>query len=298
MPGRVILKRPPPAPPGSGPHRTIAAEIPMTRTRRFAPALLLAAAALALATAPASRAQDPKIPFERYTLANGLEVVLVEDHSVPLVAVDLWYHVGSGDEVPGRSGFAHLFEHMMFQGTRNTGEDKHFEILQTIGGTDVNGTTNTTSTNYYEVVPSNQLETALWLESERMGYLPETITEKSLDNQREVVRNERRQSYDNVPYGQEQFAVSELLYPEGHPYRYLVIGKHEDLAAATADDVKAFFAKWYVPANATLTLAGDVDRATAKRLVEKWFGTFPATRKPVAAPVPTPVVQGPPRRTV
>jgi zinc protease len=270
----------------------------MTRSRCFAPALLLAMIALAAATALPTRAQDPKIPFDRYTLPNGLEVVLVEDHSVPLVAVDIWYHVGSGDEVPGRSGFAHLFEHMMFQGTKNTGEDKHFEVLQTIGGTDVNGTTNTTRTNYYEVVPSNQLETALWLESERMGYLPETITKKSLDNQREVVRNERRQSYDNVPYGQEQFAIGELLYPEGHPYRYLTIGKHEDLAAATAEDVKAFFAKWYVPANATLTIAGDVDRATAKRLVEKWFGTFPTTPKPAAGPVPTPAVQGPQRRTV
>jgi zinc protease len=270
----------------------------MTPSRRFAPALLLATLALAVATARPSHAQDPKIPFERYTLPNGMEVVLVEDHSVPLVAVDIWYHVGSGDEVPGRSGFAHLFEHMMFQGTKNTGEDKHFEVLQTIGGTDVNGSTNSTRTNYYEVIPSNQLETALWLESERMAYLPETITQKSLDNQREVVRNERRQSYDNVPYGKEGLLVSELLYPEGHPYRYETIGRHEDLAAATADDVKAFFANWYVPANATLTIAGDVDRATAKRLVEKWFGTFPTTRKPVAGPVATPAVQGPQRRTV
>ncbi|HET9765787.1 MAG TPA: pitrilysin family protein, partial [Thermoanaerobaculia bacterium] len=270
----------------------------MTPSRRFAPALLLATLTLAVATARPTHAQDPKIPFERYTLPNGLEVVLVEDHSVPLVAVDIWYHVGSGDEVPGRSGFAHLFEHMMFQGTKNTGEDKHFEVLQTIGGTDVNGSTNSTRTNYYEVIPSNQLETALWLESERMAYLPETITQKSLDNQREVVRNERRQSYDNVPYGKEGLLVSELLYPEGHPYRYETIGRHEDLAAATAEDVKAFFANWYVPANATLTLAGDVDRATAKRLVEKWFGTFPATRKPVAGPVSTPTVQGPQRRTV
>jgi len=271
----------------------------MTRTRLSSRALLLATLAIVIAAAatPLS-AQDPKIPFEKYTLPNGLEVILVEDHSVPLIAVDIWYHVGSGDEVPGRSGFAHLFEHMMFQGTKNTGEDKHFEVLQTIGGTDVNGSTNVTRTNYHEVVPSNQLETALWLESERMGYLPETITEKSLANQREVVRNERRQSYDNVPYGKEGLLVSELLYPEGHPYRYEVIGRHEDLAAATADDVKGFFAKWYVPANATLTLAGDVDRATAKRLVEKWFGTFPATRRPVPPPVPTPVVQGPQRRTV
>jgi len=270
----------------------------MIANRRSVRALVLAVLALAAVAARPLRAQDPKIPFEKYTLPNGLEVILVEDHSVPIVAVDVWYHVGSGDEVPGRSGFAHLFEHMMFQGTKNTGEDKHFEVLQTIGASDVNGTTNTNRTNYFEVIPSNQVETALWLESERMGYLPETITQKSLDNQREVVRNERRQSYDNVPYGKEQFAVSELLYPEGHPYRHLVIGKHEDLVAANADDVKGFFAKWYVPANATLTLAGDLDRATAKRLVEKWFGTFPVTTKPAQPTVPVPSIAGPQRRTV
>ncbi|HEV8238284.1 MAG TPA: pitrilysin family protein [Thermoanaerobaculia bacterium] len=273
----------------------------MTATRRPVRALLLAAVCtlgFAAAAARPAMAQDPKIPFEKYTLPNGLEVILVEDHSVPLVAVDVWYHVGSGDEVAGRSGFAHLFEHMMFQGTKNTGEDKHFEVLQTIGASDVNGTTNTNRTNYFEVVPSNQVETALWLESERMGYLPETITQKSLDNQREVVRNERRQSYDNVPYGKEQFAVSELLFPEGHPYRYMTIGKHEDLVAATADDVKGFFAKWYVPANATLTLAGDLDRAAAKRLVEKWFSTFPVTSKPAQPSVPVPAIAGPQRRTV
>jgi predicted Zn-dependent peptidase len=243
-------------------------------------------------------AQDPRIPYTKYMLPNGLEVILVEDHSVPLVAVSVWYHVGAGDEVPGRSGFAHLFEHMMFQGTRNTGEDQHFAVLQDVGSSDVNGTTNFNRTNYYEVLPSNQLETALWLESERMGYLPATITEKSLANQREVVRNERRQSIDNVPYGKQQLAVSALLYPEGHPYRHLVIGTHEDLAAASVDDVKEFFAKWYVPANATLAIAGDVTIAQAKQLVNEWFGTFPKTTRPQRRTVPAPVIQGPQRQTV
>ncbi len=277
----------------------------MTRSQlsRNAPcwALLLGLSpALAPAHAQPSQptATDLSIPFQKSTLPNGLEVIVLEDHSVPLVAVDVWYHVGSGDEVPGRSGFAHLFEHMMFQGTKNTGEDRHFPILQEIGASDVNGTTNPNRTDYYEVVPCNQVETALWLESERMGYLPEAITEKSLDNQREVVRNERRQSYDNVPYGKDRFAVSELLYPEGHPYRHLTIGLHEDIASASVDDVRAFFRKWYVPANATLAIAGDFDPARARALVDKWFGSFPATQRPARTAVPTPTVAGPLRRTV
>ncbi len=190
---------------------------------------------------------DPRITFKKYTLPNGLEVILHQDKTVPLVAVDVWYHVGSGDEVPGKSGFAHLFEHMMFQGTKNTGEDQHFQILQQIGSSDSNGSTNPNRTNYYEVIPSNQLEVALWLESERMGYLPDAITEKSLANQRDVVRNERRQSYDNVPFGKDAFATAAALYPEGHPYRYLTIGLHEDVEGGSLDDVKGFFRKWYAP---------------------------------------------------
>ena len=269
----------------------------MTRRPRLAAALVFALLSVARSAAPAAT-DDPKIPFTKFALPNGLEVIVVEDHSVPLVAVDVWYHVGAGDEVQGRSGFAHLFEHMMFQGTQNTGEDKHFEVLQNIGSSDVNGSTNFNRTNYYEVLPSNQLEAALWLESERMGYLPATITEKSLANQREVVRNERRQSLDNVPYGKEQWAVGELLYPANHPYRYLVIGTHEDLAVASADDVKAFFAKWYVPANATLAIAGDVTVAQAKQLAEKWFGTFPKTTKPQVTAIAPPKIQGPVRRSV
>jgi predicted Zn-dependent peptidase len=238
-----------------------------------------------VALRPPVPSADPKIEFERYTLPNGLEVMLVPDKTVPLVAVSVWYHVGSGYEVHGKSGFAHLFEHMVFQGSKHVGEDKHFPILKKIGA-DPNGSTNPDRTNYFEVVPSNQLETALWLESDRMGYLLEVLSKKSLDNQIEVVRNERRQRYDNVPYAKARFALHAALYPEGHPYRYLTIGKHEDLEAASLDDVKAFFKTWYVPANATLTLAGDFDVPAAKKLVEKWFNTFPKSVKPKVVTVP------------
>src|SRR6185312_6585768 len=212
------------------------------------------------------------------------------DQSVPLVAVNVWYHVGSGDEVPGRSGFAHLFEHMMFQGSKNTGADAHFKILRQIGASNVNGTTNTDRTNYFEVVPSNQLETALWLESDRMGHLLDVLDKKELENQIDVVRNERRQSYDNRPYTRALFALYAALFPEGHPYRYLTIGKHEDLVAASVDDVKNFFRTWYVPANATLTITGDFELADAKKDVEKWFGSFPVSQKPAVVKIPTPVV--------
>ncbi|MSP16688.1 MAG: insulinase family protein [Myxococcales bacterium] len=247
----------------------------------------LLALALAVGPAPTARAGGdpelagvPKVPFEKYVLANGLEVVLHQDRRVPLVFVSVWYHVGSGDETPGRSGFAHLFEHMMFQGSKHTGEDVHFDTLRNAGATNVNGTTNPDRTNYFEEVPSNQLEVALWLESDRMGYLLELVTQKSLDNQREVVRNERRQNYDNVPYGKDRFAITKALYPEGHPYRYLTIGRHEDLAAASLDDVKRFFRTWYVPSNATLVIAGDFETKAARQLVTKWFGAFPTTPRP------------------
>ena len=234
---------------------------------------------------------DPKIPFEKYTLDNGLEVILVPDQSVPLVAVSVWYHVGSGYETPGKSGFAHLFEHMLFQGSKHVGNDRHFEVLKKIGAVNVNGTTNPDRTNYYEVVPSNELETALWLESDRMGYLLPTLTQASLDNQIDVVRNERRQRYDNVPYGKARFALAEMLYPEGHPYRYLTIGRHEDLEGASLEDVLGFYKTWYVPANATLTIAGDFDTAEAKALVDKWFGKFPKSQKPAVIEVPAPTVK-------
>ncbi len=230
----------------------------------------------------------PKLEFEHYKLANGLEVILHRDPSVPVVATNVWYHVGSGDEVPGKSGFAHLFEHMMFQGAKHIGQDVHFKLLQEIGGTSINGTTNSDRTNYFEVVPSHHIETALWLESDRMGYLLDTLNEASLQNQQEVVRNERRQRYDNVPYGRDRFAVAAALYPEGHPYRYMTIGRHEDLEVASVEDVKGFFHQWYVPSNATLTLAGDFEVDKAMALVEKWFGSFPAIPRPQRTKITAP----------
>jgi len=231
-----------------------------------------------------------EIPFEKYTLANGLEVILSHDTTAPIVAVNVWYHVGSGDEVVGKSGFAHLFEHMMFQGTKHTGNDVHFPILQEIGASAINGTTNANRTNYFETVPAHQIETALWLESDRMGFLLDALTEASFRNQVDVVRNERRQRYDNVPYGKARFEVATALYPEGHPYRYLTIGRHEDLVNASLADVQGFFKNWYVPSNATLVVAGDFETAAMKVLIEKWFGGLPAGPKPARNEVATPVL--------
>ncbi len=233
-----------------------------------------------LALAATAYGEDPKIPHVRYRLDNGLEVILVQDTRIPIVAVDVWYHVGSGDEEPKKSGFAHLFEHMMFQGSRHIGADQHFAILRNIGGTGVNGSTNTDRTNYFEVVPSNELESALWLESDRMGFLLASVTEESLKNQIEVVRNERRQSMETSAYGETLFESSKALYPEGHPYRHMVIGLHEDLANASLEDVKNFFRKWYAPANATLVVAGDFEVDNAKAAIQKWFGTLPSSKRP------------------
>ncbi len=251
---------------------------------------VLAAIALLAAPAYAGDSADPKIQFERYTLDNGLEVILAPDPSVPLVAVNIWYHVGSGYEVPGKSGYAHLFEHMLFQGSKNVGEDKHFDILKKIGADQINGTTNTDRTNYFELVPSNQLDVALWLESDRMSHLLEMLTKPSLDNQIDVVRNERRQSYDNQPYGKSRLALFDALYPEGHPYKHTTIGLHEDLAKASVDDIKNFYKTWYVPANATICLSGDFDPATAKEQIKKWFGSFPKSEKPKVVTIAAPTV--------
>lgn len=217
-------------------------------------------------------ADAPNIPFEKYTLDNGLTVVLHEDHRLPLVAVSVWYDVGALDERPGRTGFAHLFEHMMFQGSAHVPEDQHFQILQSVGATQVNGTTSFDRTNYFETVPSGALETALWLESDRMGFLLEAVTQRSLDNQISVVQNERRQSVENRPYGLMEEQLIQTLFPAPHPYSGNVIGSLEDIQAATLEDVKAFFRTYYTPANATLTLAGDFEPDAAKALVEKYFG--------------------------
>jgi zinc protease len=272
--------------------------LPARRLAALFPLLLLT---LALDPAPAraqATAPGVRIPVERYRLANGLEVLLHEDHATPVVFVNVTYHVGSANETPGKSGFAHLFEHMMFQGSKNVGDDKHFSILRAAGARGVNGTTNTDRTNYFQSLPANQLETALWLESDRMGYLLPTLTQKNLDNQRDVVRNERRMNYENVAFAEERFAIALELYPEGHPFRHLTIGRHEDLEGASLDDVSAFFAKWYVPANATLLIAGDIDVPATKALVDRWFGSFPRSVKPALAPPPAPALTGGKRRKV
>ncbi|MCB9777036.1 MAG: insulinase family protein [Alphaproteobacteria bacterium] len=221
------------------------------------------------------------IPFEQYTLDNGLHVILSEDHSVPFVQVNLWYGVGSKDEVAGRTGFAHLFEHLMFQGSEHMNDD-YFVPLQRIGAR-VNGTTNFDRTNFFEGVPSEQLPLALWLESDRMGWLLPALTDEKLENQKEVVRNERRQRYENTPYGEVWVWLFENLYPENHPYHVPTIGRHEDIEAATMEDVSAFFSTWYVPNNASLVISGDFDPSEAKTLVDRYFGAIPA------GPQPTPV---------
>src|SRR3954452_5835533 len=221
---------------------------------------------LVLAAATTSQAAEVKLPFEKYKLPNGLEVVLSEDHRVPVVHVQVWYHVGSKDEQPGKTGFAHLFEHMMFQSSRDITDDTWFKKLDSVGGYGINGTTNTERTNYFESVPSNQLPLALWMESDRMGFLLDTLDEKSFRNQQEVVRNERRQSYEMRPYGNSEKAMVEALYPANHPYHHTTIGEHEDLARASVEDVKAFFRTYYVPANATLAVVGDFKSGDAKAM--------------------------------
>ncbi len=218
----------------------------------------------------------PKLPFEKYALPNGLEVILHEDHRIPEVAVDVWYKVGSKDEADRRTGFAHLFEHVMFQGSKHVPEDKHFEYLQKAGVSNANGSTSMDRTNYFEVVPSNQLELALWLESDRMGFLLDRPAFKeTIDVQRDVVKNERRQRVENRPMGLVERVELEALYPPEHPYHHEVIGSMEDLSAASVDDVKGFFRTFYVPNNATLVVAGDFDRGKTKALIEQYFGPIP-----------------------
>jgi zinc protease len=228
----------------------------------------------------------PPINFTDSTLDNGLRVILHEDHSTPIVAVNIWYHVGSKNEVRGRTGFAHLFEHMMFQGSKHYDND-FFVPLQEAGGT-LNGSTNSDRTNYWEVVPSNFLELALWLESDRMGYLLDALTEEKLTNQRDVVKNEKRQNYDNRPYGLVGEQLAAVMYPPDHPYHWLTIGSLEDLDAASLEDISAFFRRFYTPNNASLVIAGDFQKSEALRLVEKYFGPIKrgALIEPVSAPLP------------
>ena len=207
----------------------------------------------------------PEIRFEKYALPNGLQVILHEDHSTPIVGVNVWYHVGSKNEQPGRTGFAHLFEHMMFQGSKHYDSD-YFGPLQKAGGR-LNGSTSPDRTNYWETVPSNYLELALWMESDRMGFLLPAMTQEKLDNQRDVVKNERRQSYENRPYGLAYETILAAMYPPDHPYSWPTIGSMADLDAASREDVADFFRRYYHPGNASLCIAGDFDPAEAKRLV-------------------------------
>jgi zinc protease len=221
------------------------------------------------------------------TLQNGLRVVLHEDHRTPIVAINVWYHVGSKDEQPGRYGFAHLFEHVMFQGSKHVPEDTYFRELERAGASNVNGTTNEDRTNYFEVVPRNRIELALWLESDRMGFLLDHADQKTFAGQRDVVKNERRQNYENAPYGLVAQYVDEALFPPSHPYHHLTIGSPADLDAATLDDIKLFFRTWYVPKNATLVVAGDIDPDATLALVDKYFGPIPSGALPERSIAPS-----------
>ena len=251
--------------------------------------LLVMLAALPLA------AQVPggglEVAHRQFTLSNGLTAILHRDTSVPVVAVNVWYHVGSANERPGRTGFAHLFEHLMFEGSGHVREGEFDTLLEDAGASNVNGSTNYDRTNYMIDLPSNALELALFLESDRMGHLLDTMSPERVDGQRDVVKNERRQIYENRPYGMASLEIDRMLWPEGHPYRWPTIGSMEDLSAATHDDVVAFFKTYYVPNNASLVIAGDIDLDRTQALVEKWFGEIPR-----GAPIPQ-VVPPPARLT-
>jgi len=242
---------------------------------------------LALLTSPLS-AQSPaplQVPYRQFTLANGLNVILHRDTSIPVVAVNMWYYVGSANEKPGRTGFAHLFEHLMFEGSKHVPEGQ-FDILLEGAGGDNNGSTANDRTNYVIDVPSNALELALFLESDRMGYLLDTMSPQRVDGQRDVVKNERRQSYENRPYGMASIELDKMLWPSNHPYSWPTIGYMEDLTAASYEDVVEFFKKYYAPNNASLVIAGDIDFDRTRALVEKWFGEIArgAVVEPIAPP--------------
>jgi zinc protease len=255
-----------------------------------------------VACAAALRAQAPvpaplQVPYQQFRLSNGLNVILHRDVSVPLVAVNLWYHVGSANERPGRTGFAHLFEHLMFEGSKHVNEGEFDTLLEAAGGTN-NGSTSNDRTNYVIDVPANALELALFLESDRMAYLLDTMTPARVDGQRDVVKNERRQSYENQPYGMASLELIRMLWPAGHPYSWPIIGEMADLTAASHSDVVEFYKKYYVPANASLVIAGDIDFARTRALVEKWFGEIPAAPpvEPVAPPAA--MLSGVTRKTI
>ncbi len=240
----------------------------------------------------------PVVSFTDERLANGLRLIIAEDHLAPVVAVNVWYGVGSKHEVPGKTGFAHLFEHVMFQGSRHVGKAEHIALVQAAGGT-MNGTTWLDRTNYFETMPSHQLELALWLEADRMGTLLDALSQENLDNQREVVKNEKRWSYDNRPYGSWSEKLQAHLYPAEHPYHHPTIGSMEDLDAASVEDVSAFFRTYYAPNNAVISLVGDVDPAAARAWTERYFGRIPANPDiPPLGDVSLPPILGEERREV
>ncbi|MES2524169.1 MAG: pitrilysin family protein [Gemmatimonadota bacterium] len=247
-------------------------------------ALVLAPADVTAQPAPAA----PKLPFEKFTLPNGLEIILHVDRSTPIVAVNTWYKVGSGDEKPGRTGFAHLFEHVMFMGSEHVPVGKFDEWLEAAGANN-NGTTNFDRTNYYETGPSNALPLMLWLDADRMGWLLPTMDLPKVNVQRDIVKNERRQSYDNVPYGRASETILAALFPAGHPYSWPVIGSMTDLSAASVDDVKEFFRKYYAPNNASIAIAGDFNPDSAKAWVRKYFGNVPRNPDAPVRPSVVPV---------
>jgi zinc protease len=267
--------------------------------KRAALLLMLSLAAPAFAQAPAAPMPGPRInvPFTQFTLPNGLHVILHEDHSVPIVTVNMWYHVGSARERTGRTGFAHLFEHLMFMGSGHVKPGEFDEWLEAAGG-DNNGSTTTDRTNYWINVPANAIELALFLESDRMGYLLDSMTPAIVDAQRDVVKNERRQSVENRPYGTADIVIDEMQYPEGHPYHWPVIGYMPDLTAASYEDVVAFFKTYYAPANASLVVAGDLDPAATRRLVEKWFGDVKSAPAPAPLAIPPAALTGVQKKTI
>jgi len=239
-----------------------------------------------------------RIPIESFRLSNGLSVVLSEDHTAPIVAVNLWYHVGSANEREGRTGFAHLFEHMLFQGSANVKSNEHFELIQRAGGT-LNGSTWLDRTNYYETVPSNQLELTIWLEANRMGYLLPAMTQQKLDTQRDVVQNERRWSMDNQPYGTWWERLPALAFPPEHPFHHSLIGSMTDLDAASLEDIAHFFSTYYTPDNAVLSIAGDFDAAEVRVMIERHFGSIPRGRgKPPLPDMTLPPTYGKPLREI
>jgi zinc protease len=245
----------------------------------------LAVALLPAVIAAQSPARPLEVPYRQFQLANGLNVILHRDTSVPIVAVNVWYHVGSANERPGRTGFAHLFEHLMFEGSKNVKEGEFDTLLEAAGGNN-NGSTSNDRTNYVIDVPSSALDLALYLESDRMAYLLDTMSPARVDGQRDVVKNERRQSYENRPYGMASIELDKMLWPAGHPYSWPTIGYMEDLTAASYDDVVQFFKRYYAPNNASLVIAGDIDYDRTKALVERWFGEVPKgpALEPIAPP--------------